>query len=278
MSLRFSLGLSVVALVIFGGAMTDLSPASPLLPESPAEPTSTAAADAVVRIAAATQTAAEIAAATEIVAPAAPARLIANPAAVEPGAPAQTLAAAGTAAIPAPPPRKPKVAAQRTSRTRLAANSNEPSRADPRGQAAGSQAARSQAARSQAARSGEREPKIAAVAQQPAPRVRSVGPREMGDAAWYGGRYVGRRTSSGQVLDRIHPTAAHRTLPLNSLARVTNLDNGRSVVVKVTDRGPVSDSLVIDVSPVAAEQLDMKAAGVVPVMVEQVVALPPDAH
>ncbi|HYM71969.1 MAG TPA: septal ring lytic transglycosylase RlpA family protein [Stellaceae bacterium] len=273
MSLRFSLGLSVVALVIFGGAMTDLSPASPLLPETPAEPTSTAAADAVVRIAAATQTAAEIAAATEIVAPAAPARLIANPAAVEPGTPAQTLAAAGTAAIPAPPPRKPKVAAQRTSRTRLAANSNEPSRADPRGQAAGSQEARSQAARS-----GEREPKIAAVAQQPAPRVRSVGPREMGDAAWYGGRYVGRRTSSGQVLDRIHPTAAHRTLPLNSLARVTNLDNGRSVVVKVTDRGPVSDSLVIDVSPVAAEQLDMKAAGVVPVMVEQVVALPPDAH
>jgi rare lipoprotein A len=106
--------------------------------------------------------------------------------------------------------------------------------------------------------------------------VRPIGKAETGTAAWYGGRYVGRRTSSGSRLDTIHPTAAHRTLPLNSLARVTNLDNGRSVVVRVTDRGPVSASLLIDMSPRAAAELQMKHAGLVPVAVEQVVEVPAD--
>jgi rare lipoprotein A len=112
----------------------------------------------------------------------------------------------------------------------------------------------------------KREPSAAA----PVQTVRVVGQCETGNAAWYGGYYVGRRTTNGERLDIIHPTAAHRTLPLNSLARVTNLKNGRSVIVRVTDRGPVSESLVIDVSPKAAEQLDMKAAGIAHVMVEQV--------
>jgi rare lipoprotein A len=58
---------------------------------------------------------------------------------------------------------------------------------------------------------------------------------------------------------------------------VTNLDNGRSVVVRVTDRGPFDDSLLIDMSPRAADELHMKTAGLVPVRVEQVVAVPPDA-
>jgi rare lipoprotein A len=110
-----------------------------------------------------------------------------------------------------------------------------------------------------------------------AQRVRPVGPGQIGSAAWYGGSYLGRRTTSGEPLDTIHSTAAHRSLPLNSLARVTNLRNGRSVIVRVTDRGPVSETLLIDVSPSAADQLDMKAAGVVPVIVEQVVEVPPDA-
>lgn len=104
--------------------------------------------------------------------------------------------------------------------------------------------------------------------------VQAIGKPETGSAAWYGGRYIGRRTTSGSRLDTIHPTAAHRTLPLNSLARVTNLDNGRSVVVRVTDRGPVSNSLLIDMSPKAADELHMKHAGVVPVRVEQVVEVP----
>jgi rare lipoprotein A len=106
--------------------------------------------------------------------------------------------------------------------------------------------------------------------------VQAVGKPETGAAAWYGGRYIGRRTTSGSRLDTIHPTAAHRTLPLNSLARVTNLDNGRSVVVRVTDRGPVSNSLLIDMSPKAADELHMRNAGVVPVKVEQVVEVPAD--
>jgi rare lipoprotein A len=106
--------------------------------------------------------------------------------------------------------------------------------------------------------------------------VRAIGKAETGTAAWYGGRYIGRRTSSGSRLDTMHATAAHRTLPLNSLARVTNLKNGRSVIVRVTDRGPISESLLIDMSPRAATELDMKQAGLIPVSVEQVVEVPSD--
>jgi len=101
--------------------------------------------------------------------------------------------------------------------------------------------------------------------------VRAIGRAETGTAAWYGGTYIGRRTSSGSTLDTTHLTAAHRTLPLNSLARVTNLGNGRSVIVRVTDRGPISTTLLIDMSPRAADELQMKHAGLVPVRVEPVV-------
>jgi rare lipoprotein A len=97
-----------------------------------------------------------------------------------------------------------------------------------------------------------------------------TGHPEIGSAAWYGPRHLGHRTASGDRLDDVHATAAHRSLPLNSLARVTNLKNGRSVVVKVTDRGPWRSSLLIDVSPKAAEELDMKRAGIVPVRIEPV--------
>jgi rare lipoprotein A len=127
------------------------------------------------------------------------------------------------------------------------------------------------------AKSGKvkRHEELAASHAKPA-ALRCVGKPETGTAAWYGGRYLGRRTSSGERLDTIHLTAAHRTLPLNSLARVTNLRNGRSVVVRVTDRGPVSDDLLIDMSPSAAAELHMKEAGLVPVRVEQVVEVPAD--
>ncbi len=100
--------------------------------------------------------------------------------------------------------------------------------------------------------------------------ITPTGEREVGQASWYGGRHLGRRTASGERLDSIHDTAAHRSLPLQSLARVTNLDNGRSVIVRVTDRGPVSQDLVIDLSPSAAAQLHMRQAGIVPVSVEPV--------
>jgi rare lipoprotein A (peptidoglycan hydrolase) len=129
------------------------------------------------------------------------------------------------------------------------------------------------------ARTGASAPRQRLAATDPNPvSVRAVGKSETGTAAWYGGRYLGRRTSSGERLDTVHPTAAHRTLPLNSLARVTNLANGRSIIVRVTDRGPVSASLLIDMSPRAADQLEMKEAGLVQVKVEQVVAVPPDSN
>jgi rare lipoprotein A len=100
--------------------------------------------------------------------------------------------------------------------------------------------------------------------------LRVIGHPEVGAAAWYGGRHLGRRTASGERLDAVHATAAHRSLPLHSLVRVTNLSNGRSVVARITDRGPVSRSLLIDVSPKVAETLDMKRAGIVTVAVEPV--------
>jgi peptidoglycan lytic transglycosylase len=100
--------------------------------------------------------------------------------------------------------------------------------------------------------------------------VRINGQRQVGRAAWYGNQHVGRRTSSGEPLDTVRATAAHRSLPLHSLARVTNLKNGRSVVVRINDRGPVSRSLLIDMSPRAAAAIDMINAGIAEVMVEPV--------
>jgi rare lipoprotein A len=97
-----------------------------------------------------------------------------------------------------------------------------------------------------------------------------VGRREVGRASWYGNWHLGRKTATGERLDTTHPTAAHRTLPLRSMVKVTNLNNGRSVVVTINDRGPVSRRLLIDVSPRAADELHMRTAGVVPVAIEQV--------
>ena len=96
-----------------------------------------------------------------------------------------------------------------------------------------------------------------------------VGSSQVGKAAWY--NHVGRQTATGEILDAVTATAAHRSLPLASLARVTDLDNGRSVIVKINDRGPYTRGRIIDLSPRAAEALDMKAAGVAAVAVELVV-------
>jgi len=93
--------------------------------------------------------------------------------------------------------------------------------------------------------------------------------REFGRATWYG--MVGNLTASGEILDTRTATAAHRSLPLASYARVTNLDNGRSVIVKINDRGPYTRGRIIDLSPHAADVLEMKRAGVVAVVVEPMV-------
>lgn len=82
-----------------------------------------------------------------------------------------------------------------------------------------------------------------------------------GIASWYGPDFHGRQTASGEVYDQAGLTAAHPTLPLNSLVQVTNLENGREAILRVNDRGPFVDDRLIDVSRGAAEALDFAASG-----------------
>jgi rare lipoprotein A len=89
-----------------------------------------------------------------------------------------------------------------------------------------------------------------------------------GKASWYGGSLHGRPTASGERFNKNAMTAAHRTLKMNTRVRVTNKRNGRSVVVRINDRGPYGRGRIIDVSEAAAKRLDMIDAGVVPVRVE----------
>lgn len=84
---------------------------------------------------------------------------------------------------------------------------------------------------------------------------------ERGIASWYGYKFHGRHTSSRERYDMCAFTAAHKTLPLPSYVRVTNLENGRSVVVRVNDRGPFHEGRIIDLSYAAAARLDMKRNG-----------------
>jgi rare lipoprotein A len=99
--------------------------------------------------------------------------------------------------------------------------------------------------------------------------MRAAGSSQFGKAAWY--NLVGKQTASGEILDTVAPTAAHRSLPLASYAKVTNLDSGRSVIVKINDRGPYTRGRIIDLSPRAADALDMKRAGVAAVVIEPLV-------
>jgi rare lipoprotein A len=99
--------------------------------------------------------------------------------------------------------------------------------------------------------------------------LRTTGKSLFGKAAWY--NLVGRQTASGEILDTVSATAAHRSLPLASYAKVTNLNNGRSVVVKINDRGPYTRGRILDLSPRAADALDLKRAGVAAVAVEPLV-------
>lgn len=94
--------------------------------------------------------------------------------------------------------------------------------------------------------------------------------RAEGMASWYGDDFHGRLTANGEVFDMASLTAAHPTLPIPSYARVTNLRNGKSLVVRVNDRGPYHGNRLIDVSNKAAELLDFKSNGVARVRVEYV--------
>lgn len=92
--------------------------------------------------------------------------------------------------------------------------------------------------------------------------------RQVGLASWYGPGFHGRLTASGERFDQNELTAAHRKLPLGTEVRVTNLENGRSIVVQINDRGPYVEGRVIDLSKAAARRLGMVEDGVAKVRVE----------
>lgn len=122
-----------------------------------------------------------------------------------------------------------------------------------------------------AARSREARPPFqpTTVAYQPSePAARAARHRHRGEASYYRVRTNGTRTASGIPLKDSVSTAAHRHLPFGSIVRVTNLRNGRSDVVKITDRGPFVRGRIIDVSYAAAQRLGMVQSGIAPVEIE----------
>ena len=102
----------------------------------------------------------------------------------------------------------------------------------------------------------------------PKPTSRKLIEVVQGAASWYGPGFYGRTTANGERFSNGTLTAAHRTLPFGTKVRVTNLSNGRSVVVRINDRGPFKYHRVIDLAHGAASQLQMMQAGEVPVKLE----------
>jgi rare lipoprotein A len=102
------------------------------------------------------------------------------------------------------------------------------------------------------------------------PKVKkgAKGSIEKGKATWYGGKWHGRKTANGEIYDKRTMTAAHKTLPFDTIVKVTNLKNNKTVELRINNRGPYGKGRIIDVSEVAAEKLDMVNAGVVPCTVE----------
>lgn len=91
-----------------------------------------------------------------------------------------------------------------------------------------------------------------------------------GVASWYGGRHQGRKTASGEIFSIAKRTAAHRSLPLGTVIRVTNLDNGRHCLVRVNDRGPYVEGRILDLSEQAARDIGMHEAGTALVRIDVV--------
>ena len=100
------------------------------------------------------------------------------------------------------------------------------------------------------------------------PGISTKGAYQVGYASYYAHDFNGKPTASGEIFDMNGLTAAHRELPLGTIIRVTNLNNGRSVIVKVNDRGPFVEGRILDLSLGAARRLDMVKDGVVKVKIE----------
>lgn len=94
----------------------------------------------------------------------------------------------------------------------------------------------------------------------------------MGNASWYGRGFSGKKTASGEIFDDGKFTAAHKSLPLGSTAKVTNLSNGKSVKVAINDRGPFAGNRIIDLSRAAARAIGMLDDGVIRVRIDPLTA------
>ncbi|WP_244147285.1 septal ring lytic transglycosylase RlpA family protein [Desulfonatronovibrio hydrogenovorans] len=97
---------------------------------------------------------------------------------------------------------------------------------------------------------------------------------EEGVASWYGPKFHGQRTSNGEIFNMYEKTAAHKLLPMNTIVRVTNLDNGKEIDLRINDRGPFVGNRIIDLSFAAAREIDMIGPGTARVRVEALGAVP----
>jgi rare lipoprotein A len=116
---------------------------------------------------------------------------------------------------------------------------------------------------------------LAACAEQaPQPQPAAAPPistfSQVGIASYYGAKFEARKTANGEAFKADDMTAAHRTLPIGTMVRVTNLENQRTVVVRINDRGPVSRRRIIDLSPAAARELGIRDQGVMRVRLDVV--------
>lgn len=100
------------------------------------------------------------------------------------------------------------------------------------------------------------------------PTVVSVGDRFKGNASWYGPDFHGKLTSNGEKYNMWSMTAAHKTLPMNTIVKVTNQRNGKSTIVRINDRGPFVATRIIDLSKAAASKINMIGTGTAPVIIE----------
>lgn len=126
------------------------------------------------------------------------------------------------------------------------------------------------------AQPASQEPKPAAKASIGKPALDHSGRAHRGKASYYANRFAGRKMADGTPMNPQANIAASRTLPLGTKARVTNLQNGKSEVVEIRDRGPYVDGRIVDLSPKVAEKLDIKQQGVAPVEVAPITVPQPD--
>jgi rare lipoprotein A len=129
---------------------------------------------------------------------------------------------------------------------------------------AASEKAKSSTSVSPPASSSAKSAKHSKIPPPPAP----AGYSEEGNASWYGDPFHGRHAANGEVYDMYKLTAAHRTLPFETMVRVTNLNNGKSTVVRITDRGPFVGNRILDLSQAGAREIDSIGPGVVPIRLE----------